>query len=492
MVWTLIAGIVLAFALGFGMGANDVSNAFGTSVGSGVLSLKMAYFLATVFETLGALLVGYNVADAMRKDVYNLEAFRDNPKELMVGQVAILGGCAAWMLIATFARLPVSTTHSITGATLGFALLTTGASGIHWGKIIQIIASWFTSPVLSGIVSSILYIIVDFSVLRRKDPFKCGLRALPFFYWFCIAFNVMAVSYQGSKLLHLASLPAWLCATISIGSATVVSIIIHFLLAPRLKIWIEKKVNDNPKIAFCNDIATKDIEMNNTSTKKPEVFAITINDSSAMKGIDSRQSNNNSATCSTCGQSLIESVKVFFKWFLPCRARKTDQKTLKIFNSIQVFTACFAGFAHGANDVSNAIAPLAALWSIYQTMDVSQHGETPLYILIYGVVAICTGLIVLGHRVIRTVGSKMSEINSASGFTIEFGAAVTALCASKLGLPISTTHSLVGSVVMVGTIRCEQGIDWSLFRNIALSWVVTVPVSGLISVGLMLILRIFL
>uniref|UniRef100_A0A915A1D1 Phosphate transporter n=1 Tax=Parascaris univalens TaxID=6257 RepID=A0A915A1D1_PARUN len=165
VLWALVVGVILAFILGFAMGANDVANAFGTSVGSGVITLKWAYVLATIFETLGALLVG----------------------------------CSSWLLIATFARLPVSATHSIAGATVGFGLVAMGGKGIHWMKIVGIIASWFVSPILSGLVSSILYIIVDFSVLRRSNPFLSGLIALPIFYWFCIAFNVFAVSYQGSK-----------------------------------------------------------------------------------------------------------------------------------------------------------------------------------------------------------------------------------------------------------------------------------------------------
>uniref|UniRef100_A0A915PZH4 Phosphate transporter n=1 Tax=Setaria digitata TaxID=48799 RepID=A0A915PZH4_9BILA len=179
----------------------------------------------------------------------------------------------------------------------------------------------------------------------------------------------------------------------------------------------------------------------------------------------------------------------FIQWILPADNRKTDDKAMKIFSSIQAFTACFAGFAHGANDVGNAIAPLTALIAIFTNVDVRQRSETPIYVLLYGVLAICVGLVILGHRVIRTVGTDMSTINAASGFTIECGAAVTSLTASKLGLPISTTHSLVGSVVFVGMVRSRKGVQWSIFRNIALSWILTLPISGLMTMGLMLILK---
>jgi len=199
ILWTLILGAVLAFILGFGMGANDVSNAFGTSVGSRVLTMKQAYILATIFELLGAILVGYNVTDTMRKGVVDTDVYADNPKMLIFGQVAILAGCSSWLLIATYASLPVSTTHSVVGATVGFSLCCKWTAGIQWWEIGRIVASWVVSPLMSGIISGVLYLIVDIAVLRRRHPMKAGLKAMPIFYFFCLAFNTFAVSYQGSK-----------------------------------------------------------------------------------------------------------------------------------------------------------------------------------------------------------------------------------------------------------------------------------------------------
>lgn len=507
VLWALIVGAILAYLLGFAMGANDVANAFGTSVGSGVLSLKWAYILATVFETLGAIFIGFNVTDTMRKFVVDVDLYLDTPKELFLGQLAILAGCASWLFLATFAHLPVSTTHSITGATVGFGLVTRGARGIHWHKIIEIVASWFISPVLSGVVSCILFLCVDFAVLRRKNPFECGLRSLPAFYWCCITFNAFAISYQGSKVLHMGAIPLWESIAISVGIATFIALIIHFFLIKRLRIWVEKKIREKaPKEVEKVEEGTKteetsigevpsQDELNTVAVLNNEVKdeKIWISDASVMscstasvKSVCVKDKSKN------CISSLLNPIKRFLKWFLPNRNYNPDIKTLKIFNSIQVFTACFAGFAHGASDVSNAIAPLTALVLMYEDMDVAQNEETPIYVLLFGTFAICCGLVILGHRVIRTVGTKMSEVNSASGFTIEFGAAATALIASKLGIPISTTHALVGSVVAVGTLRTGDGIDWNIFRNIALSWVVTLPVSGLISAGIMALLKLAL
>ncbi|CAG9538772.1 unnamed protein product [Cercopithifilaria johnstoni] len=438
------------------MGANDVANAFGTSVGSGVLTLRKAYLLAVIFESLGAILVGYNVTDTMRKSVIDLNLYNNTPIELLVGQVAILAGCSAWLLIATFAQLPVSTTHSITGATVGFGLIMKGTRGIHWWKILNIAASWIISPLLSGTVSSILYIIVDFTVVRRKNPFECGLRVLPYFYWFCIAFNTFAVSFQGSKVLRLSSLPFWLCLSISIAVATVGALCVYFIMVPQLRKWIDSGIVQI-YIPHNNDLSPAEANNSKTTIKK---------------------------------EHPVSALKHFVQWFLPDRKRRPDPRTAHIFGSIQAFTACFAGFAHGANDVANAIAPLTALLSIYSKMDVQQKDETSIFILMYGVLAICVGLLTLGHKVIRTVGSEMTNVDPASGFTIEFGAAVTALLASKAGLPISTTHCLIGSVVAVGVIKSHmEGVHWGIFRNIILSWIITLPVSGMIAAASMLLLK---
>ncbi|VIO99187.1 GH23727p, putative [Brugia malayi] len=483
--WALILGIVLAFVLGFAMGANDVANAFGTSVGSKVLSLRKAYILAIIFESLGALFIGYNVTDTMRKSVINLNLYKNAPEELLVGQVAILAGCSTWLLIATFAQLPVSTTHSITGATVGFGLIMKGTEGIHWWKILNIVASWIISPLLSGIVSSVLYIIVDFTVIRRKNPFECGLRVLPYFYWFCIAFNTFAISFQGSKILHLAKLPLWLCLLISAAIATVVAFAIHFLMVPKLRKWIEKKeggrTDQSPSIDLPNITGQVPIKI------KHGIVQIFIPHNN---GLCSDEVNSKAVIGK---KRSVSALKHFVQWFLPDKKHQPDSRTTLVFGSIQAFTACFEGFAHGANDVANAIAPLAALLSIYAEMDVQQNDETPIWVLAYGVLAICVGLVLLGHKVIRTVGSEMSNINPASGFTIEFGAAVTALLASKAGLPISTTHCLVGSVVAVGVVKSRSaGVRWSIFRNIFLSWVVTLPASGIVAGGSMLLMKFLL
>ncbi|KAI6223131.1 Phosphate transporter [Aphelenchoides fujianensis] len=497
--WVVVAGLILAFFLGAGQGANDVSNAFATSVGSGVLKLRTAYILATIFETLGTVLVGYQVTDAVRKAVVDLDVYKDKPNELLLGQLAILGGSSIWLAIATALNAPVSTTHSVVGSTLGFTLLLHGTAGIEWGMVGQIVLSWVISPLMAGTVAAGMYVIVDHAVLRRRHPVRAGLRTLPFIYLVCIAFNTFAVTYDGSKLLHLDSIPLWLAILLSIGMGVLVALVFQFFLRNRL----ERKVNQAQPTAIDRALQKADDEQKGEWTingrrvltfrlengasgeKNAEKVSVSIV-SFASSSSDDLESNQQ--RCER-RQEFGTSPKQFVRWFLPDRERREDIKTLRLFGYVQIFTACFAGFAHGANDVSNAVAPLVAIFAINREHSVEQKGQTPLLLLLYGVLATLCGLWLLGHRVIRTVGSRMSTINPATGFIIEFGAAVTTLFASKIGIPISTTHCLIGAVVMVGCVSSRKGIDWSIFRQIALSWVITLPVSAAISAAIMLLLK---
>uniref|UniRef100_A0A7E4V093 Phosphate transporter n=1 Tax=Panagrellus redivivus TaxID=6233 RepID=A0A7E4V093_PANRE len=475
--WAIIIGFILAFILGFGMGANDVSNAFGTSVGSRVLTIRKAYILATIMETLGAVLLGYNVADTIRKGVIDVSTYADQPEILMIGQIAILGGGSMWLLIATFAKLPVSTTHSIVGATLGFSLMARGTQGIHWFKIVEIIASWVISPLFSGIVACLIYLAVDFAVLRRKNPLECGYTLLPILFFLIFVFNAVAVLLDGSKVLGLEGLPTHTALGVSVGIGIVAALLAQFALKPWLRKWVEEKAAAANKASeAANNISVIVISKDGEKVSEAISTSTSVTQSSTDLDEISRE------------QPFDWTVKGFFKWLVPHKHRIEDQKTLYMFSSLQVFTACFAGFAHGANDVSNAIAPITALISIYSDMNVQQTAPTPIYILFFGTTAVCIGLWCLGHRVIKTIGDRVTEVNPASGFVIEFGAAITAMIASKLGLPISTTHALVGSVVGVGIVKSGEGVDWVVFRNIAMSWFITLPASGIIAACIMFLL----
>ncbi|CAG9539899.1 unnamed protein product [Cercopithifilaria johnstoni] len=480
MFWTISIGFFIASILAFAIGANDTANSFGTSVGSKVLTLQQAYLLASIFETLGATLLGYQVTDTMRKGVIDLAVYNGSENELMLGQISVLSGCGAWLLIATFLKLPVSTTHSIVGATLGYSLLARGTQGIRWWPVIRIFISWFLSPLLSGIVSILFYSFIDHAVLRRRRPLHYGLILLPVLYFICIAVNLFAVMYNGSEFLGFDKMPTWVVLVITFSVAAVVAFLVHFIMAPRLKKRIlgacsllhyedGKHLTLGPTNSGEQQLAEISVDLLNNNGNNTDLTMIEEERSVVSSNLQTSNIDGHHGLGANTVQPT-RSIGTFFR-----SSKPEDPQASQLFSFLQVLTACFAGFAHGGNDVSNAIAPLVSLYSIYKEKSVMQRSTTPVWLLLYGACGMCMGLWVLGHRVIYTVGENLTKITPPSGFAIEFGAAATVLASSKFGLPVSSTQCKVGSVVAVGVVQASGSVKWSTFRNISLSWLVTLP-----------------
>ncbi|XP_050307025.1 sodium-dependent phosphate transporter 2 [Anthonomus grandis grandis] len=539
LLWLIILGFIIAFVLAFGIGANDVANSFGTSVGSKVLTIAQACWLATFFEVAGAILIGYKVSDTMRKGILDVNVYKDAELELMLGSIAALGASAIWLMVATFFKLPISGTHSIVGATVGYNLVARGIEGVHWRTLAKIVGSWFISPLLSGLCSiSILWIIKKY-ILMKPDPLESGLMFLPVFYSFTILVNVFSIVLDGPKLLYMDNIPLWLAATISVTVAFVAMMVIWLVVVPwqRRKIKMEMAA-DNTQVNFnigestdtSPDVSPKKSNRNSayserqlsviseTTELKPldakitaakYVFPIQTSDKNGYiqaketelntrpKELKIKESStasiNPTLSPSSSGvpliknkcQTEIEQGTVQ----LEDSVNIENKSVSKLFSFLQILTAMFGSFAHGGNDVSNAIGPLITLWLIYSEGSVAQKSETPLFILLYGGLGISVGLWLWGRRVIETIGEDLTTLNPSTGFTIEIGAAFTVLLASKIGIPISTTHCKVGSVVFVGYFNAsKKGVDWSLFRNIIYAWLVTVPIAALLAAGIMFLL----
>ncbi|KAG0713384.1 Sodium-dependent phosphate transporter 2 [Chionoecetes opilio] len=518
-----IAGFVLSFILAFGVGANDVANSFGTSVGSGVLTLRNACIIATIFEVLGAILIGYKVSDTVRKGILDVSLYENNEKELMLGSLAALGGSAVWNLVATFFKLPISGTHTIVGATVGFSLCARGFNGVNWITFGKIVASWFVSPVLSGIMSGALYMLLNKLILKKEKPLEPGLRILPFIYGITLLVNVFSIVHDGPAVLKFDQIPWWGSVIIAVAIGFITSLFIQLVVVPRMRKTVraalaKEVTKQESEVKFTFDSAD-----NSRSSTPPsrELSVIeksvtpttyTFNNSSETNGyIPAESKSNNLLTAnleSGCPSQafgmtnnssqvpLVSSskVKVVSMEKLTDKKDGDDTDSLeikKLFSFLQILTATFGSFAHGGNDVSNAIGPLIALWAIYTEGSVAQSTPSPVYLLLYGGLGISVGLWVWGRRVIKTIGEDLTKVTPSSGFTIEIGSACTVLLASKVGLPISTTHCKVGSVVFVGWAKSSrQGVDWKLFRNIVIAWVVTVPLTAGLSALLMLILKI--
>ncbi|XP_065360247.1 sodium-dependent phosphate transporter 2 [Calliphora vicina] len=701
ILWIVVLGFIIAFVLAFGIGANDVANSFGTSVGSGVLTIRQACVLATVCEISGAVLIGYKVSDTMRKGILEVSLYEGYEDELMLGCLAALASSAIWLLVATFLKLPISGTHSIVGSTIGFSLVARGTQGLKWSTMGTIVGSWFISPVMSGLVSILLFLAIRKFILRAHDPLKAGFRSLPIFYGVTFFINVISVMLDGPKLLYMDNIPTWLAVTVSIAMGLLVAILTHLLIVPMQKRKIAKQLraknpvkfqfedsvesspsgspkknrrplslvsdgkqlpaiaeitelvsltDNSPKTFKLAPFALNNKPNGNTSDgykinpdiiKKAEDLLgkasldntdLTItslnfidehgnglngytnggvqkpltdkhgsiedcfkhqqtnelpNNVAAVAAADTAVNNNISTTkdtntaCSSLTQDACDSNKSLLQPeknlkvvesgsslemmisstlspnsskvplieskeaindFKPSSESHGDEETEEVsmlFSFLQILTATFGSFAHGGNDVSNAIGPLIALYMIYREGSVMQKAESPIYILIYGGIGISIGLWLWGRRVIETIGNDLTKITSSTGFTIEIGAAITVLLASKIGLPISTTHCKVGSVVFVGHIaskgakknketddalnsnaanekqtkelmatkemettleqggpetattpapRADGSVDWHLFRNIAYAWIVTVPVTAILSAAIMFVL----
>ncbi|XP_045133945.1 sodium-dependent phosphate transporter 1-B-like isoform X2 [Portunus trituberculatus] len=520
--WIIILGFVLAFILSFGVGANDVANVFGTSVGAKVLTLRQACCIATVAEILGAVLIGYKVSDTVRKGILDVTLYNDSEKELMLGSLAALGGSAIWNLVATFFKLPISGTHTIVGATVGFSLCARGFSGVNWITFGKIVASWFVSPVLSGMMSGALYMLFNNLIFKKEKPLEPGLRVLPFIYGITLLVNVFSIVHDGPTILKFNLIPWWGAVIVAVGVGIITSLIVQVFVVPRMRRTIrahlaKEVTKQESEVKFTFDSAD-----NSRSPTPPsrELSVIekgitpttyTFNNSSETNGyIPAETKSNNLLTANLdngCSSQsfgvtnnssqvpLVNSsqVKVVSMEKLTDKTEgDTDSLEIKtLFSFLQILTATFGSFAHGGNDVSNAIGPLIALWAIYTEGSVAQSTPSPIYLLLYGGLGISVGLWVWGRRVIKTIGEDLTKVTPSSGFTIEIGSACTVLLASKVGLPISTTHCKVGSVVFVGWAKSSrQGVDWKLFRNIVIAWVVTVPLTAGISALLMLILKI--
>ncbi len=391
--------VVFGLYMTWGIGANDVANAMGTSVGSGAITVKQAIIIAAIFEFAGAFIAGGNVTATIRKGIIDPSSIVNQPEILVYGMLAALLAAAIWLMIASTKGWPVSTTHSIVGAVIGFAVVGIGVDAVQWGKVGQIAASWVVSPVLGGTIAFVLMMSIRRLILNTENPFQSAKRWGPA-YVFLLGFIISLVTlFKGLKHLKL---------EFSVGMSFGVAVIFGLVLA----------------------------------------------------GI---------------GWMLINRVKVD-----PSADRDFHFASVeKVFTPMMVFTACAMAFAHGSNDVANGIGPLAAVVSIVQSGgEVAQKAALPLWILVLGGVGIVTGLATMGYRVMKTIGSGITQLTPSRGYCATLAAAATVVLASRTGLPVSTTHIAVGAVIGVGLARGVGAIDLRVIGNIVVSWLVTLPIGA--------------
>ena len=400
----LYIGLAALFGIfmAWGIGANDVANAMATSVGSKALTIKQAIPVAAVFEFAVAVLAGGEVTSTIRKGIVDSSLLGDQPELLIYGMLSALLAAATWLMIASKKGWPVSTTHSIVGAIVGFAAVGIGVEAVQWGKVGTIAMSWVVSPLVAGTIAFLLYQTVIWAILRHPDPLARARRYVPA-YMFLAAFTITLVTIlKGLKHvgLEISTRDSYLAAAV-IAAA----------------------------IAFVGRIVVRRVQIEPGADKDAE--SVTVE---------------------------------------------------RVFGILMVITACGMAFAHGSNDVANAIGPLAAVVSIARTGEIASSSPLQVWVLLIGGIGIVIGLATFGRHVIATVGTKITQLTPSRGFAAEIAAATTIVIASGTGLPISTTHTLVGAVLGVGMAHGINAINKGVVGRIILSWVITIPVGAILSI----------
>lgn len=461
--------LVVGFYMAWNIGANDVSNAMGTSVGSGALTLRKAVILAAILEFSGAFFVGGSVSETIQKGIVDTTIFSADPMILVLGMCAALLGTGIWLQIASYKGWPVSTTHAIVGAIFGFGALIS-LDAVKWGEIGFIALSWIISPLSSAILSYTLFNILQRKILYAMSPVQETKKLMPFFVFLIFSVFTLSCLANGLKNLHLE-----ISFSMALGIAILVGLLaalITYTLVQRLPFLTEYAASPSrhtPQTVVSLEKAIKHLQrVRSTSHDEAYVKVTEILNNVKILSNDLRKET-----------SLIE--------------RTSEYNVVeKMFVFLQIMSACFIAFAHGANDVANAIGPVAAVLDTIKNGVMTEASVVPSWLLAFGGVGIVIGLATWGWRVIETIGKKITELTPTRGFCAEFGAATTILIASKLGLPISTTHCLVGSVLGVGLARGFRALNLSMLRDILLSWIVTIPASAIMTIIAFYILKFFI
>ncbi|MEX2524121.1 MAG: inorganic phosphate transporter [Gammaproteobacteria bacterium] len=406
----LVLAALFGLFMAWGIGANDVANAMATSVGSKAISLKTAVIIAAVFEFTGAYLAGGEVTATIRKGMVDAGMLANTPELLVYGMLAALLAAGVWLLIASRYGLPVSTTHSIVGAIVGFAAVGIGMEAVHWNKVGSIIMSWVVSPVLAGTLAFLLFQTVQKLILNSNDPFQNAKRYVPVYIFFTGLIIALVTMLKGLKHVGL-----------------------------------------------------------DLTTEQSYSLAVVVG-----------------LVAATIGTLLIRRIKLDPE----LDRRYHYQNVERVFAVLMLFTACAMAFAHGSNDVANAVGPVAAVVGIVNSGgDVSQTMPMPPWILLLGGMGIVAGLMTYGHKVIATVGTRITDLTPSRGFCCEMAAATTIVMASGTGLPISTTHTLVGAVLGVGMARGISALNLRMVGTIFMSWIVTLPAGALLAIVFFYILK---
>jgi PiT family inorganic phosphate transporter len=391
--------------MAWNIGANDVANSMASAVGARAITIRQAVFIAGILNIVGAVFIGSHVTKTIRKGIVSTDILSD-PHMALLGALAALLAAALWVSFATWRSLPVSTTHSIVGAMIGFGIVVGGFSVINWGKLTAVVLSWVISPIFSMAIGFGMFKTITRFILSRKDPYARALKLSPIF--ISLAFFVIVLSF-------LFKTPLGKKMAIGTPMALIIAIVLAIILG-------------------------------------------------------------------------LLSAKVLHYFVQKLKSPGEED----IFRRIQIGTSCYVSLAHGANDVANAIGPLAVIYFIVKTGGVGAKVPVPIFLLFFGGVGIACGIAMAGHRVMDTIGRKITTLTNTRGFSVDFAAATTVMIASKMGLPVSTTHAAVGGVMGVGLARGIEAVNFRIILQIMIYWVLTVPAAAITSIIIFKILQLFI
>ena len=397
----LILGYIFGFYMAWNIGANDVANSMASSVAAKAITIRQAIFLAGILNVVGAVFIGSHVTNTIRKGIVSTEIMTD-PHVALIGALSALVAAALWVSFATWKSLPVSTTHSIVGAMIGFGIMAGGFSVINLGKLLAVVLSWIISPLFSIAIAFIIFKIIVRLILSKKDNFVQALKFSPLFVgttFFVVVLSFLFKTPLGKRLA--------LGFQAALTMAVLLSVFLGFAASVALKRYVKNR----------------------------------------------------------------------------------ELGAEGVFKKIQIGTACYVALAQGANDVANAIGPLAVIYFLVKTGSVGGKVPVPVFLLFFGGIGIACGIAMAGHRVMETMGEKITTLSNTRGFSVEFATATTVLVASKMGLPVSTTHAAVGGVLGVGLARGMEAINFGIVFKIMVYWVLTVPAAALTSMIIFKILQ---
>ncbi len=454
----LLAIATLALYVAANLGANDVANSMGTSVGSKALTLRQAIIVAGILEFAGAVLFGQGVSQTLATGVVNAEVFVAQPQVFLIGMVSVLAACGVWLQIATSRGLPVSSSHAVVGAIAGFSSVAAGIGAVDWQTIGTISLTWLVTPVASGALAALFYSLVKYSILDRPDPLDQMREWIP---WLSAAMlsifgiivlpSVVDVAFvQSGFLAQIHDRFGWNIPVhdVAIGIGGIGAIVLTQTSWQKLaSAGEEERGRGGEKEERGRGKKEKEILKNSPNLSIPQSPPLPLSQSPTPP----------------LSPSLIEQQMARF----------------------QVISACFVAFAHGSNDVGNAVAPLAAIVYIRRTGSFPLNDfSVPFWILVLGGVGIVVGLTIWGKNVIATVGEGIIQLQPSGGFCAELATAATVLLASHLGLPVSTSHALVGAVVGVGLVKGLQSVRWNTLLSIGSAWLVTIPIAAGLGAGI--------